>query len=186
MLLYKMLSQMCFQTSVLDQLLAAQQTANNILPSLVQSPAQPGTNENSITNNITTPITNINQSISNPNTGAPLGYVAISNYPIPVMKIDPSRDVQPNVALLYPNAVKVTATGSMGISIALDSSANPAYPLITRDNGVNWSELNLGQNLNPGTEYQFSVLLFPKDVFDISFSAVTTIRYMRIAYILSM
>jgi len=184
-LLYRLLSQMCFQNALMEQFLQNQQQ-NNIAPPIPQSPPNQSSN-NSIDYNVDTFVNNMNQAVSSPYQGQPSGYMATSNYPIPVYSVNPTLAVQPNTQLLPTDVIKVKATGTMVVSICLDtgSSSLPSCPLITRDNGNTWSALNLGTNMQLGVEYQFSFMMFPGDVFNISFSQVTTIRYMRIAYILS-
>jgi len=169
----------------MEQFLQNQQQ-NNIAPPIPQSPPNQPSNSN-IEQNIDNVVNNINQVVGNPYQGQPSGYIATSNYPIPIYAVNPTLAVQPNTQLLPTDVVKIKATGTMVVSICLDtgSPSLPSYPLITRDNGNTWSALNLGTNMQLGVEYQFSFMMFPGDVFNISFSQVTVIRYMRIAYILS-
>jgi len=183
-LLYRILSQMCFQNTLMEQFLQNQQQSN-VTPPIPQSP--PNQSSTNIESNIDSVINNINQVVGSPYQGQPNGYIATSNYPIPVYAVNPTLAVQPNTQLLPTNVVKIKATGTMAISVCLDNSSSslPSYPLITRDNGNTWSALNLGTNMQLGVEYQFSFMMFPGDVFNISFSQVTVIRYLRIAYVLS-
>lgn len=168
----------------MEQFLQNQQQSN-VTPPIPQSP--PNQSSTNIESNIDSVINNINQVVGSPYQGQPNGYIATSNYPIPVYAVNPTLAVQPNTQLLPTNVVKIKATGTMAISVCLDNSSSslPSYPLITRDNGNTWSALNLGTNMQLGVEYQFSFMMFPGDVFNISFSQVTVIRYLRIAYVLS-
>lgn len=175
-LLYRILDRICFQTSVLDQLLATQQATLNVLPSIGQQPAQASTNES------TQVATTFNQAVSNPKTSVPTGFIGTSDYPIPIIMINPTFAVYANTALLSPNSFKVQAISTINIAVCLDSTGSPAYPLVTRDNGSTFAALNLANNMIVGVDYQFSVMLFPRDIFDISFSADTIIQYLRIAY----
>lgn len=109
--------------------------------------------------------------------------MAVANFPLVILKLPEDYTAPSGVALMAPAHYTVPATGTIGITVSLETGAPPSTLSVTLDGGVHWAVLNQGAPLQPGSLYGLAVNVAQGDIFDFEFDTQTTVQFTRVFYV---